>query len=244
LNDDAAASVWTKIVGEDTEPTETALNTLVANGQAGFRLTRLAKYIYETRPDVQRHFPDPCGRDGPKFLLWILTYGRQECQLSETYLRPLREQWKLLLKGLDNPLAKLWYRFVMVGASVYVRGRTSLTRKMDRVRTAGLRWRYRRWMKGSERRQPLSGDVPNDGPFREMSRFLRENPGDVGFNVIGYVKSEMGVGESARCAVRAAESQDIGVRVVSLRSTGPHEEGSYVFRESGEHGLSRSTSSL
>jgi len=108
---------------------EAALNELVEPGRGGPRLTRLARIIYESRPDLQRYHPDPEGRDGVKFLAWMLTYGRSEYALSDSLLAPLREQWQQVLKSLPSPLHRWWYDVLFLGmdrsAKMHARRRSS-----------------------------------------------------------------------------------------------------------------------
>src|SRR5262249_27444952 len=47
-----------------------ALNQLIVSGEARLHLSQLSRAIYQSRADLQQFFPDPCGRDGLRFLAW------------------------------------------------------------------------------------------------------------------------------------------------------------------------------
>ena len=92
-------------------PETTAANELsdqpVGNGDddgngTRLRLTRLAAAIYDMRPELQRYFPDPGGHNRARFLVWLLTYGRKEHNLSPSQLAPLKVQWRSVVAGLPN----------------------------------------------------------------------------------------------------------------------------------------------
>jgi glycosyltransferase involved in cell wall biosynthesis len=203
--------VWIKAGAEKAEK----LNELIA-GNGGLKLTRLAQIIYESRPELRRSFPDPCGRDSVKFLTWMLTYGRKEHLLTEPYLRPLRSQWNGVLVSLDRPSARLWHRFLRLGmsTSVIVRGMIDTASS-----TIGR-------MKPNIRKQSLrSGlaQLPNSGLRRRGTLDSGQMPaGPFGVNLVGYVRAEMGVGESARAAVRAARAGGIPIALKEIRNGGAY----------------------
>ncbi len=64
------------------------------------QLTILSRHIYESRPDLQRVFPDPEGRDGAAYLGWMLTYGVQTYKLPNAYLASLRKSFRDLRSKL------------------------------------------------------------------------------------------------------------------------------------------------
>lgn len=90
----------------------------IAAGAARLALTRLAQEIYDKRPDLQVFFPDPCGRDSVKYLLWLLTFGKRQYTLSAVYLFALRRQWQAVVNSLPNPLSRLRYRALLFAATV------------------------------------------------------------------------------------------------------------------------------
>ncbi len=52
-------------------------------------ITRLAMLIYETRPDIQREFPDPLGGDQQGFADWFCRCGGAELDLAPELVRPV-----------------------------------------------------------------------------------------------------------------------------------------------------------
>jgi glycosyltransferase involved in cell wall biosynthesis len=227
----AATGIW---VNGDRCPVQVdALNELIRNGDAKLQLSQLARVIYESRPDLQRFFPDPCGRDGARFLAWFLTYGAREYRLAEVLLAPLRRQWNTVVNSLDGPLQKLWYRCVYQTMAKSVEWRASLssirasariTRSIALSRFTGLR-RKAPSMRGQHGAEPTR---------RGKERVLPDEL--VGANFIGYLQSEMGVGESVRCAVMAARAARLGTAVKSVDSRGPFRRGDKSLgEEDGEH---------
>ncbi|MBI1897061.1 MAG: glycosyltransferase [Acidobacteria bacterium] len=194
-----------------------ALNQLIRDGDARLYLSQLSKAIYESRPDLQRFFPDPCGRDGLRFVAWYMTYGAREYHLSEILLSPLRTQWETVVASLKNPLLRLWHRSIlraMVG-SVSVRARLggvvarlNLARTVASMQVDGLR--RGRAVGDASTAVVLRGD--GDGIASDCT----------GVNMIGYVQSEMGVGESVRCAIKAARAIGLPVAIKSVDAPGPY----------------------
>jgi hypothetical protein len=122
----ALSGIW---VTSENEPVQVdALNDLLGRGKAKLRLSKLARAIYESRPDLQRFFPDPCGRDGVRFLLWFLTYGAHEYNLADPLLSPLRQQWDAVVGALANPLKRSWYRSVLLATEYSVKFREAAKR--------------------------------------------------------------------------------------------------------------------
>lgn len=71
----------------------------------------------------------------------------------------------------------------------------------------------RRRVKNGLRQILADGPEPPDNPYvpgvrGEADRSLPER-GSLGMNIVGYVRSEMGIGESARCCARAAQAAEL-----------------------------------
>ena len=98
------------------------------NGGMRLRLTRLAAAIYDARPELQRYFPDPCGHDSARFLVWLLTYGRKEHYLSPTQLAPFKAQWQSRVGGLPHWWTRVRFELVLMGMGASVRVRSFLER--------------------------------------------------------------------------------------------------------------------
>lgn len=178
-----------------------SLNQLIGNGEARLHLSKLAKAIYEARPDLQHAFPDPCGKDGLRFIAWFLTHGVREYRLSEVLLAPLRTQWETVLSSLSGP-RRLWHRSVLGVMTHSGRLRAAVDGVQARIRLA----RAVSASKGVPQKEPVYSAVVL--PF-------------TGVNLIGYAASEMGVGESVRCAAKAAIAAELPVAVKSVDAAGP-----------------------
>jgi len=218
LHESLLAPLWDAAAAADQHAgpdwAGTDLNEWVQDVGNGARLTRLAARIYDQRPDLQRFFPDPCGRDAMKFLLWLQSYGDYHYDLGDTYLRPLRDEWTRSISSLKNPLRRVQYSLLLMAARAAVLMRRS-ARRLRPVKShlgRAVSWRQRRWR-------------------------TARGPGSVaaGVNLIGYMRGEMGVGTSARSALAAARAASLAVRWKGIRpdgeyrnadmSAGPEDEG-------------------
>jgi hypothetical protein len=163
------------------------------NRSAHFSL--LARQIYESRPDLQRVFPDPLGRDQAAYLAWLLYYGRETYALSEEYVTPLRASLRMIRADL-----KLAGR-ARLGLYCKV---LQLARKLSPLiltaRNSSLRGRL--WAK--------LGAMPL--PTRTKPAAVEPS----GVNVYGYFRAETGVGQSARNAVSALASAGITAALQNL----------------------------
>lgn len=159
-----------RTVGAYDRPVEVDwLNEMHTGGP--LRLTRLARSIYDSRPELRQSFPDPEGRDAAGFLTWLLSYGVREYRLDDVLVAPMREQWRRV-----------------VGKRVW--------------------WDARRWAMSR--------------PGKKQSQ---QAAGPLGANFTGYVRSEMGVGESVRCSIRSARAAGLGVAVKGVDFSGPYRLG-------------------
>ncbi len=189
-------------------------------GHQGLRLTRLARVIYESRPELQRFFPDPCGRDSVKFLVWILTYGKKEHLLTEFHLAPLRSQWSAVLKSLDSYSARIWYRFLLGGMQASVGFRnvvdgisSQIGRSKANIRLRRLETQHTRFLENELHRCQI-------GSFNVEPAASLQVTGPMGVNLVGYIRAETGVGESARSAWKSATAAGIQVALKDVRTGG------------------------
>jgi hypothetical protein len=83
---------------------------------APIQLTRLAHQIYDKRPDLQAFFPDPSGEDAPKYLAWLLSYGKRQYALSDVHLSTLRRQWNAEVDRLPTFRARARYRLLLAAS--------------------------------------------------------------------------------------------------------------------------------
>jgi glycosyltransferase involved in cell wall biosynthesis len=179
-----------KYTAPDGDPVNQPPETEAARSPAGARrpavtvpLSKLAAAIYDSRPDLQVFFPDPCGRHALGFMLWLLTSGRQQYGLQDIHLRPIIEQRDRLL-GLYGFRAKSWWRVASAAAAA--------APTLRRIIGAGAA------LTGSRgRAQTGYNQAGTVRPF--------------GINVVGYLHAEIGTGESARRALQSAVSAGLPV---------------------------------
>jgi glycosyltransferase involved in cell wall biosynthesis len=196
-------------------------------GQSGMRLTRLARVIYESRPELQRVFPDPSGRDRAKFLVWILTYGKKEHLLTEPHLAPLRSQWSALLASLDSYPARLRHRFLLAGMQTSLGFRNMVGGISFRIRRAKANFRLRRieaeharFLENELHRRQIGNLRIQPAASRPAGPLGVNLAGPLGVNLVGYVRAEMGIGESARSASKAAKAAGLPVALTNVRTGG------------------------
>jgi glycosyltransferase involved in cell wall biosynthesis len=177
-----------------------------ASGGPRLRLTRLAMAIYQSRPELQRFFPDPCGRDSARFLVWLLTYGKKEHHLSAHHTAPMKAQWRSVAGAQAGWLTRLRYELILRGmaASVYVRGSWSRL-PLVRARLKRLRPRFDIAPAGNGK-----AAVAEPAPPRQF-----------GVNLVGYFYSETGVGQSARAARAALQAAPVPVSLRCVSDSGP-----------------------
>ena len=157
--------------------------------------TLLARHIYESRPDLQRVFPDPQGRDKAAYLAWLLHYGRETYALSDEYLAPLRTALRMIRADL-----KLAGRARL---SLYCKV-LQLARKLSPLLVTARNSSLRGSLRSTLGATPL--------PTRTKAAAI----GPSGVNVYGYFRAETGVGQSARNAVSALASAGITAALQNL----------------------------
>ncbi len=187
-------------------------------GPGTIRLTGLTRAIYESRADLQRSYPNLTRETGIRLLIWILTYGKREYGLDGVSLEPLKKQWRPALLLIDKPLVRLRYSLLLAATKVSVGLRTSVSFIPLRFSRLKARWYLRKYSQRVRRYRgrPAHASVPRAIP----APLSADAPKSV--NLIGYVRSEMGIGESARLAALAARSAGILVRLRSVDEEDPY----------------------
>ncbi len=168
-------------------------------------LSRLLHHLWTSRPDLQGAFPDPAGRDLEAFARWLEDYGVAEYELPRTFREPVAAA--LARGSAGRRLARAVRRAVR---GVYVsaaarRLKEAVKGRLGADRAAALKRLGR----------PLA--VGEAARFETVGRYRpapRELP--AGVNVIGYLRTESGVGESARCLVRGLRAAGVSVSLSDL----------------------------
>ena len=165
-------------------------NAPAKGGGGGAYLSRLLHHLYRGRPDLGASFPDPAGRDLPRFARWLEEAGAREYGLGPELLAPV---------------AGLLARPAAPGAAAISRSR----RAARRLWTSGLARRVKfhaRRLLGEERTKAIKARLPRRRPEAET---FGADPvaslavGRFGVNVYGYLRTESGIGEAVRGVVRA-----------------------------------------
>lgn len=182
------------------------------------RWTKLALAIFYSRPDLQASFPDPFGENCLPFLLWFLTRGKTEHRLSPEQLSPLNEQFDSLVVSMPNALSRIRQRLTLrkkrvsaVLMSIFTE--RSLSILVNRIAP----------------RVPALELVASNPDLRKKSL------DKTGVNLVGYLYTETGVGQSARGAFSALKSVSIPVKLISAGDSNPSRKEDYsVGPVSGE----------
>lgn len=192
-------------------------------GQSG-RTSSLYDFIerlFLSRSDLGRRFPDPFGRDSAAFLVWLSTYGVVEHPV-------VGEVKELLIRQRDEVLSKQrpWRRL-------------QLRAWMGRLHLSATICRQIRILAGTHQSPlPLMGLTFQDDPAVDVLRKEKAantaGGGELGVNLIGYLRTQNGVGQSARNAVAALQAAAIPYRLHNLRSQGLREGDDSLELDSGD----------
>ena len=168
-------------------------------------ITNLMAVILQDRDDVRRSLsPDGTlayGRVYP----WVLAYGKLEYELPDSCISAVRAKWGAYVRSASLPEA---------AASLFWRLYFSLS---------VLRARAREFSAGRPRHS--SRDLAEDPSVAVTARVngtagARHEEREFGVNLIGYARSEMGVGEAARRSHAALSAALVPVSITALSTSG------------------------
>ncbi len=168
-------------------------------------LSRLLFYLWESDPDVQMAFPDPSGDDIDEFAEWLEVHGTQHYRLSPALFTTLGP----LLKSADGSLDAR-QRARRIVKQIYM-SKTAWYAKMAVKRVFGRD--FARRLKRRVRPLATGQDSPTAvaGPTRHDIDLSR-----LGVNVLGYLSTESGMGQSARALLQAVEAAKLPCTVTTL----------------------------
>ncbi len=165
-------------------------------------LTRMAHDVWQHGPDIglKQQFPDPGGIHAVPFARWLLANAAAMTDLSERFLSPLRHQ-------LGDEQA--------AGAD----GEQGLSQKLYH-----LAWRFKHlthWILPLAVRRRIHDRLFHrayaaEGNQKDRGASYKVSDPD-GLNIIGYLSSELGIGEAARCLARSAAAAGIPVNLVDYQ---------------------------
>ncbi|GAB4255536.1 MAG: hypothetical protein Kow0065_03630 [Methylomicrobium sp.] len=171
-------------------------------------LTALAMELYRLREDLQKAFPDVFGAHRIAYRDWLIGNAQHQAGFDPIFLQPMRQtpviQSTVATSSIGGQSTKTpapvnpWYRFLYQ-----------------------LAWSSRAWVRPfikPELRHQLrlkllskayNTQVANPSSTAADSSAISELPRQKGVNVIGYLRAESGVGESARSMMRALKAAQI-----------------------------------
>jgi glycosyltransferase involved in cell wall biosynthesis len=148
---------------------------------------------------------EPAGRTLPAF-------GEWELRLPVTPGEPVRLDFALHGNGLTNTLAWL--------------GRILPVPAWQRFRAQNRNRQLRICTLAADDGEVLVDFSRRDAPFRR--EFFRRHA-RLGLNIVGFLTADLGVGESARCMVRAADAAGIASALVPLKLNCKNRQGDPTF---------------
>jgi glycosyltransferase involved in cell wall biosynthesis len=174
-------------------------------------LSRIATAIYSSRPDLQRWFPDPQGKDAMMFRLWLLTYGRKEHHLPDRYLEPLQQEWRAAVQGFASPFKRARYRSVLFLASQVLALRSAVrffsVGLSSQLALARLRSAIGFPAAPPENRAPAAAGLALQHPQKSTP-----------LSLFAYLDAQTGVGEAGRMFRRAASAAGFDVTQIDVPS--------------------------
>jgi len=185
-----------------------------ALGEGVPKLTRLAREIYQRQLDLQQAFPDLAGSHRLAYAVWLIESGPKQIGLPDIFLDPLRQatQESASYAQRAAPLrasgarsrALTWLLSLNYSAT----GRL-LKRALG---ASGVQWLKTRFW-GAYRNHFLP---PTTRMPQGQSKQTRFSITDVGVNVIGYLRSETGMGEAMRSTLRALAAINYPVAATAI----------------------------
>lgn len=170
-------------------------------------ITHLAQEIWLRQDHLQRAYPSPPGKDRDALAVWMAAVGAKEFGLDQAFVDALRLSRVPTSAAAERQAAEMarlgeQSRRARVATAI---ARTGIGKLARRVIGEHLTTRIRdriRW--GA--RAPVAPLTPVElGLVRD--RIAIE--GQLGANVVGYISSESGVGESARSIIRSLRAVDV-----------------------------------
>ncbi len=172
-------------------------------------LTRLQKYLWSSRPDLQESYPDVEGKDFTYFSSWLLDTGRYELGLEDAFLATVHRETRatlLTVGGWKRRIKNRWQRFDHSDTGKKVK--RVIKRALGHKRSKAVRRRIR-------------GDRPviTADAIAEARRHRLRAPRKLkrlGVNLVGYLDAETGMGEAARSLARAFDTTEVPTSLHSI----------------------------
>lgn len=168
------------------------------------KISRFMHEIYKKRTDVQFVYPDIFGNDRARFLIWFSNSISQEYDLDSSFL------CRIYLFNTKD--AK---RFVMgLKAKAFYKIRGLLKAFLKKITGNNL------WMINNLRTVELRGYRKiaqiNMLLGKKKKHVIRRKDKKIGINVMGYLNSELGVGEGSRLNVKSLKAAGINFSLINI----------------------------
>ncbi|MFH0957723.1 MAG: glycosyltransferase family 4 protein, partial [Pseudomonadota bacterium] len=207
-----------------------------------FPVTLLCESIYNSRSDLQAHFPKPSSNGGCELCHWFVNNARIEYDLDDIFIFKIREDLKNAMAPktcLNDLLNLMKSRALMIIAAQFTKQRhramdhneISKIRRYSRIFLEMISGNAKAFVKrilGLERCHEIRESVNkrllqsfNIVKHQQKVAPKQKGIGTNGLNVIGYLKAESGVGESVRSTIRSANAVGIPVSAINF-SLGCH----------------------
>ncbi|MFN4295009.1 MAG: glycosyltransferase family 4 protein [Thermoflexales bacterium] len=164
-------------------------------------INRLADYVYRSRPDVQRAFPDHRGLHRRDFARWYVHTGIQEHQIAEVFVYEMRASLADTASLVEKQAMAAQPLLSRLRASRWGRQLASLPQVQ----------RIRRWLYPAPVVSSLGGQSARPAAIAAASDVRRG-----GLNVLGYLSAETGVGEVPRALIRALQRRSYPIAITHL----------------------------
>ena len=188
------------------------------NGADGRRtppyLSRLLFYLWERECELQLAYPDPRGADLGRLAEWITEHGKQTFVLPDemlTHLSPLQEETSTLVAVTRRATRRTLRRMYESRSACVVKEWLKRRLRTDRIRA--LKRLLLPLVTGQRTASAVAGPQvaetnTNQQEVAETSQpqVAETSRSQGGVNVLGYLRTESGMGEGARSIVRAAEA--------------------------------------
>lgn len=213
-------------------------------------ITLMCESIYNSRPDLQSHFPGPLANNGHDLCRWFVTTAPVEYDLDEIFVREIKKNLEDVsktsrsLRGVGRTFVKkaLTIAVQFARADRHVPDQGPSISKFSKHRSrllrlvAGKTRVVAKRLLGYDMRHKILGALnrsllnsyDNSGSYHDRT-YRKVDSKNTGLNVIGYLNAESGVGESARSTIRAATAAGISISAVNF-TDGCH---SRMFEGSG-----------
>jgi len=161
-------------------------------GDHSIPVTPVMRHLWNQRPDLKVAFPDIEGRDRLAYAQWFVANGAAENGIAEEFVAPVRD---VLDAGVGNlsPVSRIFLQ---------------MTYRVGPAVVNLFPYRLRQLIK-----EKLFGPVsPQEAPLQESFPAFEKvsvNAEVDGVNIVGYVRSEHGLGESSRRCASAMVSSGL-----------------------------------